>query len=175
MNCLVIARKTSEQRRQKMPDSRQRRRPAGSWKPGGAAVCAVSSFHAGLPVGSVSAKHRPEVFLSVAFLKRATGSFFPRLCGSRGAAGPPLGTLVAEALGLRWQLEPQRDPGGGTLAGRPPDLGRSCPRGPPLRPAPTRPRSGSAPRSEPGPSSGADPWLRNRAPISQARWLRAQM
>lgn len=99
---------------------------------------AVSNFHSGLPPGSVSTKHRPEVFLSVAFLTRTTGSFCPRLCGDRGAFGLQSENPGAETRGLRRQLGALGRPRRRDTGGARPDLGHPRPRGLPLHPAPTR-------------------------------------
>lgn len=69
-----------------MPESRQH---ANTGEPAGANAgdypSAVGCFHTGMPAGSISTQHIPEVFLPAAFRMCTTGSFCPRLCRSRGA------------------------------------------------------------------------------------------
>ena len=59
----------------------------------------VSCFYAVLWEGCNTSKHRPEVFLSAAFLKHTTGSFCPRLCRVRGTAGAAGGDYRRRGFG----------------------------------------------------------------------------
>lgn len=60
----------------------------------------VSRLRTGLPAGSISAQHGPEVFLPASFRVRTTGSFCPRLCGDRGAVDPAVRIRVPRRCGL---------------------------------------------------------------------------
>lgn len=85
-----------------MPESRQHMNICGLvGAKDGDKLQAASSFHTGLPVGSIYAKHRTEVFLSAEFLMSTTGSFCPRPFRDRGSLRRWPGIPAAEALGLR--------------------------------------------------------------------------
>lgn len=106
--CAVfIARDATEQHRGQMPECRQHPNtghPVGA--KAGDEPPPSPGFHTGMPAGSISAQHIPEVFLPAAFRMRTTGSFCPRLCGARGAAAAAAGESGVEVLGLRRQTGP---------------------------------------------------------------------